>query len=84
MLKASLMEMTLFFVEHRVTTYMRGLATVHSKAGRNIEPRLYDCWLESVLAAVRELDPYANEHVELAWHLVLAPGIAFMKHQYDK
>jgi len=84
MLKASLTEMTLFFVDHNITSYMRALATVHSKSGRNIEPQLYDRWLDAVIAAVNELDPYANEHVELAWRLVLAPGIAFMKFQYDK
>ena len=45
---------------------------------------MFDLWLESLGAAARQIDPEANDRVELAWHVVMSPGIAFMKFFRDR
>ena len=55
------------------------IANVHGPAGRNIQPELYDLWLECLLRAVRECDPFFNRKIEHAWRTMLRFGIEFMK-----
>ena len=83
MLKKSLIELVSFFVSHKSTPYLEMLAAMHSKADRNIAPHLYDTWLRTLLETVADFDPEFEDSVALAWKVVLAPGIQFMKHHYD-
>ena len=46
-------------------------------------PELYEAWLDSLIATARESDPDFDDELELAWRVVLAPGIAYMKFRYD-
>ena len=41
-------------------------------------------WLESLIETVQLFDSRFTEEIELAWRVVLAPGIAYMKFKYDK
>ena len=59
------------------------VAALHSRSQKNIEPWLYDFWIDSLLDTVREHDPDYNVDVELAWRLALAAGVAYMKFRYD-
>lgn len=50
----------------------------------DIAPRLYDLWLETLIDTARDFDEQFDEEVELAWRLVLTPGIVYMKFYYDR
>lgn len=58
------------------------IAASHSEQKHNIEPALYDVWLEALIKTIEELDPEYDDDVELAWRLVLTPGITLMKHYH--
>ncbi len=84
MIKESFAEMREFFVTHRTNPYLVTLARVHGVRGHDVAGNLYDLWVDALIKTVRELDPAANESVELAWRIVMAPGIEFMKFYRDK
>lgn len=54
----------------------------HSQARLDIEPHLYEYWLNALLTAVREVDPGWNTTVEHSWRRVLRPCIAEMAMAY--
>ena len=83
MLKRSLFYMLNYFVNREETDYMKRIADVHCRHKKNIPPPLYDFWLNSLLAAVEDLDPKYDRDVELAWKTVMAPGIEYMKSKFD-
>ncbi len=83
-LRESLFNMQDFFVNKQATDYMRRIADIHSKKDKDISPQLYDLWLESLVATVRELDPEYDRDVGLAWKMVMSMGIAYMKDIYDR
>ncbi len=67
----------------RVPEELSYVAELHSRSQRDIKPFLYDFWIDSLIATVREHDPDYSKDVELAWRLTLAVGIAYMKFHYD-
>ena len=83
-LRHSLHDLAIFFVNHRITPSIERLARVHGRADRDIRPELYEVWLDSLIAAAREVDPEFDDRAELAFRLVLAPGIELMKFYYDR
>lgn len=83
MLGRSLQEMTDFSTSRAASEHLRRTAFRHSRWDRDISPELYDLWLESLIATAREFDQEFSEEVELAWRIVLAPGIAYMKFKHD-
>lgn len=84
MLYQSLHHMLDFSVQRKASEEMRRTAERHSMSQTNVEPRLYDIWLDSLIEAVQSFDPRFTEEVDLAWRVVLAPGIAYMKFKFDK
>lgn len=84
MLRESFEHMLGFFTEPVDNPYIVTLARIHGTRGHNISPRLYELWLDSLVATVAELDPEHNTYVELAWRVVMAPGISFMCFFYDR
>lgn len=82
-LRESLQKLLMFFVNHEVTPYLEKLARTHSKSDRDIRPELYELWLETLIETARRTDPDFTPGVELSWRLVLAPGIEYMKFNYD-
>ena len=38
---------------------------------------------ETLLEAVRLIDPDYDDDIDLAWRVVLAPGVTYMKRKYD-
>lgn len=79
MLRESLLVMMDFFANPTISDEMDRLARLHGVKRLEIPDRLYDVWLETLMRTVEELDPKWNRDVELAWRIVMAPGIAFMK-----
>lgn len=55
------------------------LARSHSPKGYDIPSWMYDNWLESLIATVRETDTKMDERLEQRWREALAPAIKKMK-----
>jgi len=84
MLHDSLFTLVDFYRNRTLTPQLRRLAAVHSRAQHDIPADLYDRWINALAAAVAEFDPDYDEDVGLAWRLVLAPGITYMRYSYDR
>jgi hemoglobin-like flavoprotein len=63
--------------------YLRDLAVQHSKAQLDVGAELYDLWLDSLLAAVKECDPRHDSAVARAWEDVMMVGIAYLLSHYN-
>jgi hypothetical protein len=83
-LRQSLDQMIYFSIDRKASDTLFGTAKTHSKSGKNIRSQLYETWLESLLETVRKFDTAFNEETEIAWRVVLAPGISYMKTQYHR
>ena len=64
------------------TERLEELARVHSRAGKNITAQMYDYWLDALLATIEEVLPDVDKQTTLAWRIMLAPGIEYMKGRY--
>jgi hemoglobin-like flavoprotein len=84
MLAESLTEMSSFALAPKSNPYLLTLARVHWVRGHDIPPTFYVTWLDCLVATVAELDPKATASVELAWRIVMASGIEFMKFYRDR
>jgi len=62
--------------------YLSEVAERHSSRQLAIGAELYDLWLDSLLATVRELDPQFGPAVEQAWEAAMAIGIRFLCSHY--
>lgn len=63
--------------------HLQSLAASHSRAQLDIGAELYDYWLDSILAAVRECDELWNRDVEDAWERVMGVGIKYLLSHYN-
>ena len=84
MLKKSLFYMVNFFVNKKSSDYLEEIAHLHSATRRDINPLLYDDWIESLMHTVATHHPHFNADIDLAWRIVMAPGIAFMRYHYEQ
>ena len=82
MLHDSLSIVKQFYLSHEITPELTAITVTHNKGHHDVGPNLYDLWLEAIIKTVREIDPEFNSEVELAWRIVLAPGITYMKFIY--
>jgi hemoglobin-like flavoprotein len=62
--------------------YLHGLAERHSSRELNIGAELYDLWLDSLLAAVKEFDTNNSAEVQEAWEKVMMVGISYLLSRY--
>ncbi len=58
------------------------LAAKHSRSQLDIQPHLYDRWLDSLIEAGWRHDPLFSSEIERAWRETLAPGIEYMRSRY--
>lgn len=59
------------------------MAEVHSRKGKApVQPHLYDYWLNSLLAAIREHDPQINSQLESRWREAMGQIIGHFSNQY--
>jgi hemoglobin-like flavoprotein len=63
--------------------YLRDLAASHGRAHLDITAELYDLWLDSLIATVKECDPQFDSEVENAWERVMMVGIHYMISKRD-
>ena len=79
MLEESLLYMIAFSKSQISSHRLQDLAKYHGRSNMNIPDRLFDVWLECLLATLRERDPEFDLDTELAWRVTFAPGLAYMK-----
>ncbi len=83
MLKKSFYNLLAFYASGSMDSVLERIALSHSHKGLDIPPDTYDIWLDCLTRTVKDYDPAFDETVELAWRLVLSPGITYMKFKYD-
>lgn len=81
MLKMSFIYLIDFFQFFEENQRLKDLASVHSKMDRDITGEMYDTWLEALLVTLKQVLPDVDDNTTLAWRVMLAPGIAYMKHK---
>lgn len=84
MLKKAFYHLLAFYASSHADYYLQEVAISHSRAHLDIHPGLYDLWLETLIDTVRTFDEQCDDEVELAWRLVMTPGIVFMTFHYDR
>lgn len=62
--------------------YLDRVARRHGRAALDVEPELYDGWLECLIQTVREHDREFSDEVERGWRETMRFGIAFMRARY--
>ena len=62
--------------------YLSHMAARHSAKDLDVGAELYDLWLDSLLASVKECDPDYDEEVEHAWEKMMGVGIDFLLSRY--
>ena len=67
----------------RPTPHLDDVAARHSASQMAIGAELYDLWLDSLLATVREVDPGWSPAVEQAWESVMMVGITYLISRYN-
>lgn len=58
------------------------LGGLHSRAGRNIAPKLYELWLDCICATVKQLDPEWTQSLEDHWRVRLRAGMQIIMAAY--
>ena len=80
--EASLAYMSEFAASLTKTDPLERVPVRHSRREIDVDPALYEVWLDMLVETVEESDPEYTDEVGLAWRVVMAPGIAFMKGHY--
>ena len=61
---------------------MNNLGRIHGRAWRDIHPRLYELWLDSICQAASKLDPEWSDELEREWRVRLRPGMQLIMAAY--
>ena len=69
---------------HGPERYLAPLAEQHGTHQLGIGAELYDLWLDSLLATVKEVDASWSPAVEHAWESVMTVGIAYLVSRYNQ
>ena len=81
-LEASLAYMSEFAAFLTKTDQLERLAERHSRRDIDIDPALYEVWIDMLVETVKESDPEYTDEVGVAWRVVMSPGISFMQAHY--
>ncbi|RAR62201.1 MULTISPECIES: globin [Halomonadaceae] len=84
MLKKSFYHLLAFYGSCHADYYLDRVAISHNCQYLDIRPALFDLWMETLVEILRHFDPHYDDEVELAWCLVMAPGIVYMKFHYER
>ncbi len=79
MLEESMTSLIFFFTTKSVDKYLAKTAKIH-RDQHKISTEMYDHWVDSLIETLAIQDKKFNSSIELAWRIILAPGIEFMKH----
>lgn len=83
MMEKSFHGLFIFYATQNANDYLENIAHLHSRSKLDIDVGLYDVWLESLIQTVKEFDPQFKDEVALAWRVILAPGIMYMKYRHN-
>lgn len=84
MLSKSFYHLLSFYASSNADYYLDRVAISHNRSHYDIQPYLYDLWLETLIATLWRFDSRCDAATELAWRLVMAPGIVYMKFHYER
>lgn len=79
MLQESLLHMIEFENSKIASQRFQKVASYHGSEEMNIPPHLFDLWMDCLVETVREREPQFDSHIETAWRVYLASGVAFLK-----
>lgn len=82
-LMLSLAFMSAYAASGEPNAVVQKIADSHGRSGHDIRPEFYDRWLDCLIDTVSEYDAQWSPELESAWRGTMAPGIAFMKAQYE-
>ena len=66
------------------TMTLNRIAESHSKKNLNIQPGLYQYWIDSLISAAKECDTKWTPDIERAWQKALRAGVDYITQSYDK
>ncbi len=87
--QATVLKRSLYMVlraAHRLDDGLDHLSKIsesHSSRGLDIKPHLYQHWLETLIAVMRETETHYDEGLDDAWRAVLQPIIDHMVDAYE-
>lgn len=58
------------------------LGVAHGRDGRDVQPKLYELWLDSICEAARKLDPDWSDELERKWRVRLRAGMQVVMAAY--
>ncbi len=79
MLKESILFMISFSSTRVAEEFLLNTAKVH-KDRLDLTDEMYELWMESLMETLQQFDRNFNAKTELAWRIMLSPGIEFMKY----
>lgn len=77
----------LLSVHHEVETepnVLTRIAERHSQRDLDIDPALYDSFVESLIDVVADFDPEYTPEIGRSWRVAIEPGIRYMKRAYGE
>jgi len=81
-LTLAIVHLASYYEKGRPHAILQGIAQRQSRTGRNIEPHLYDYFLQALLQTVERYDPEYDGQIREAWETVLRLGLDYMKRMY--
>jgi hemoglobin-like flavoprotein len=63
-------------------TLLARVAERHSRRDLNVDPALFDPFIDSLIGTVRQFDRECTPAVEAAWRATVAPGVEYMKSKH--
>ena len=82
-LQKGMFQLMSFYLMRTDSDYLQSIAVTHNHGHYDIDPELYDLWLDSLLQTVEELDTEYHDELRLAWQIVMTPGILYLKYYYN-
>ena len=82
-LQKAMFHLISFYLVKNTNDFMEDIALSHDQDHLDINPGLYDLWLDSLLQTVAEMDVDARKDTELAWKIVMTPGILYLKFHHS-
>ena len=83
MVHKSINLMIKFSDNYVVSDDLRRVALIHRKEHLDIQPHMYNLWMNALLNTVSEFDPGFDDEVALSWKLAMSPGITYLIHSYE-
>ncbi|WP_370980567.1 globin [Agaribacterium sp. ZY112] len=81
MLEKSFYHLLVFYATGDADDYMQRMVERHRGREVDISNHLYDMWMDALIDTVAKYDDEFTDETALAWRLVMAPGLTYMKYK---